>query len=77
MVLSWLDRIPFGMIVIPALFLGLAPFYPQPHLIEKLDMLAAGTLSRPLDIFDLFLHGLPVILLLLKVIRRAGQRGAD
>ena len=29
-------------------------------------MLAAGTLIRPIDIFDLFLHGTPLVLLLLK-----------
>lgn len=64
-------------ILVPlALFLGLAPFYPQPHLVEKLRMLAAGTLKRPIDIFDLFWHAWPIALLLWKVgadlLRRAG-----
>jgi hypothetical protein len=67
--LAWLDRVPLQMIVLPALLLGLAPFVPEPHLWEKLKMLANGTLSRPIDIFDLFLHGAPVVLLLLKLIR--------
>lgn len=39
-----------------ALALGLAPFFPEPHLVEKSRMLLAGTLRRPLDIFDLVLH---------------------
>ncbi len=67
--LDWLDRTPVGYIALPALLLGLAPFVPEPHLFEKLKMLFAGTLSRPLDIFDLFLHGTPVVLLLIKSVR--------
>jgi hypothetical protein len=70
--LTWLDRIPLPMILLPALLLGLAPFAPEPHLWEKLKMLANGTLSKPIDIFDLFLHGAPVVLLVLKLIR--GER---
>ncbi|MCG7867440.1 MAG: RND transporter [Candidatus Thiodiazotropha taylori] len=69
---NWLDRIPMHMVVLPALLLGLAPFVPEPHLWEKLKMLVAGTLHRPIDIFDLLLHGIPVILLVIKVIR--GER---
>ena len=57
-----------------AVFLALAPFAPEPHLWEKLKMLSAGTLSRPIDIFDLFLHGTPLLLLVLKFIRMAGQK---
>ncbi len=67
--LEWLDDFPLSMLVIAALLLGLAPFVPEPHLWEKLKMLFAGTLRRPLDIFDLFLHGAPVVLLLLKLVR--------
>ncbi len=67
--LAWLDRTPVGYIAVPALLLGLAPFVPEPHLLEKLRMLAAGTLSRPVDIFDLFMHGTPALLLLIKLVR--------
>ena len=66
---SWLDRIPVQMIALPAVLLGLAPFVPEPHLWQKLKMLADGTLSAPIDIFDLFLHGAPVVLLIIKLIR--------
>ena len=31
-------------------------------------MLAAGTLTKPIDIFDLVLHGLPFVLLALRLI---------
>jgi len=67
--MKWLDKIPLTTLLIIALLLGLAPFTPEPHLWEKLKMLAAGELVKPLDIFDLFLHGAPVVLLLLKLTR--------
>ena len=73
--MAWLDRIPLGPLVIVAVVLGLAPFVPQPHLLEKLGMLVQGTLSRPVDIFDLFLHGTPVVLLVLKLLR--GKPGSN
>ena len=46
-----------------AIIFGLAPFVSEPHLIGKLRMLAAGELSRPMDIFDLVLHCVPLVLL--------------
>ncbi|MBF9047746.1 RND transporter [Rhodobacterales bacterium LSUCC0031] len=55
------------MLVVACLTLGLAPFTPEPHIWEKLKMLAAGELVRPLDIFDLLLHGLPWLLLIAKL----------
>ncbi|MDU9048891.1 MAG: RND transporter [Candidatus Electrothrix sp. Rat3] len=66
---KWLDALPFAPLVVVALILGFAPFVPEPHLVEKIRMLAAGTLVRPIDIFDLFYHGLPLALLFLKLIR--------
>ncbi len=73
--MAWLDNIPLGPLVIIAAVLGLAPFAPQPHLFEKLGMLFSGTLTRPVDIFDLFMHGTPVVLLVLKLLRL--KRGSD
>lgn len=66
-----LDQIPLYVLVIAALTLGLAPFFPEPHLFEKLRMLVSGTLVRPIDIFDLLLHATPVLLLLAKLARMA------
>lgn len=68
--MAWLDKLPLGVLVLACLVLGLAPFMPEPHLWQKLKMLAGGTLSAPIDIFDLFLHGAPWALLLLKLYRR-------
>jgi hypothetical protein len=66
-----LDALPWNLLIIAALFLGLAPFMPEPHIWEKLKMLFSGTLTRPVDIGDLVMHGAPWLLLLLKAIREA------
>lgn len=58
------------------LLLGLAPFFPQPHIVEKVRMLAAGTLKRPVDIFDLFWHAWPFGLLMYRLVRSFTERPA-
>jgi hypothetical protein len=68
-IVDWVDRTPLWIFVVVALTLGLAPFAPEPHLWEKLKMLYGGELSRPIDIFDLFLHGIPWAALALKLYR--------
>jgi len=47
----------------------LLPFKPMPHFVEKLIMLKNGTLNKPIDIFDLFYHSAPLILLIIKTLR--------
>jgi len=74
--MKWLDLIPLPTLVIATLLLGLAPFVPEPHLFEKVRMLFSGTLSRPIDIFDLLLHGAPATLLILKLARGYKRRPA-
>lgn len=69
--MAWLDKIPLSLLILLSLTLGLAPFYPEPHLWEKLKMLVQGTLTRPLDIFDFILHASAPLLLILKVLRMA------
>ena len=72
--LDWLDRIPLNFFAFFAIMLALAPFVPEPHLWEKLKMLAAGTLSKPIDIFDLLMHATPLVLLLIRLGRDAMRR---
>ena len=67
--MGWLDRIPLGPLVMIAIFMSLMPFVPQPHLWEKLGMLMAGTLTKPIDIFDLFWHSFLFILVAIKLVR--------
>lgn len=66
--MNWLDKIPLLPLAIFAAMLGILPYpsQPQPHLFEKLGMLFQGTLLKPIDIFDLFLHGTLIALLILK-----------
>ena len=60
--------VPWLLLVAACLTLGLAPFRPEPHVVEKLRMLADGNLTAPLDAFDLVLHGTPWVLLLLRAV---------
>ena len=69
--MSWLDKIPYSVLIVISLTLGLAPFFPEPHLWEKLKMLFQGTLVRPIDIFDFLMHGAAPMLLVMKLIRAA------
>jgi hypothetical protein len=63
-----LNRIPISLLIVLCLTLGLAPFTPEPHLWEKLKMLAMGELVQPIDMFDLLLHGTPWLLLMIKLL---------
>ena len=56
------------MLIVLCLSLGLAPFTPEPHLLEKLKMLASGELGKLIDIFDLMLHATPWLLLIIKLL---------
>ena len=67
--MNWLDKVPLSTILIVAIALGLAPFVPEPHLWQKLKMLIDGSLVKPVDIFDLLMHGTPAVLLVLKLYR--------
>ena len=67
--MAFLDKIPYSILIVLAVFMLLAPFRPMPHVIEKLIMLKNGVLTKPIDIFDMFYHLVPTIILLLKVYR--------
>ena len=65
--MTWVDSLPWGIVVIACLTLGLAPFAP-PHIVEKLQMLFKGRLVRPIDWLDLLIHGSPWVILIVKAI---------
>lgn len=67
--MNLIDKIPVMQLAIGALLLGLAPFFPEPHLFEKLRMLYNGTLTETIDIFDLLMHAALPILLIVKLLR--------
>ena len=68
MMSKFFSQIPWTILIPVAVLLGLAPFRPEPHLLEKLRMLASGQLTRPVDIFDLALHGVPMLLVFGKLL---------
>jgi hypothetical protein len=70
----WLDALTWTAVAVACLTLGLAPFYPVPHVVEKVGMLARGNLHRPIDCFDLVLHGSPWLLAALKAGRALDLR---
>ena len=67
--LKYIDKIPLLPLAVVAVFMSLAPFAPEPHLIEKLRMLVNGELSKGIDIFDLFWHSFPIVLLVIRLSR--------
>ena len=71
--MEFVAKMPWGLIILACLTLGLAPFSP-PHIWEKLQMLSKGQLVRPVDWFDLVLHGTPWALLILKGIVSMTQK---
>ena len=72
--LKWLDRLPWAWLLLLAAWMAMAPITPEPHLIEKLRLLAQGALVRPLDIFDLVMHATPLVLVALKLYRQLRVR---
>lgn len=62
-------------LILLCLTLGLAPFYPEPHLWGKIRWVAGGAIGmKPMDYFDLLFHGLPFILLIRFLILKAWSK---
>ena len=72
--MRWIDRIPLWWCVAIAVYLAGAPFVPEPHLIEKWRMLSEGELSKPIDIFDFFLHNALMVVLAIRLWRDVQRR---
>ena len=66
-IVMMVDQLNWGVVILLCATLGLAPFSP-PHIVEKLSMLTKGNLVKPIDWFDLFFHGIPWILLMMKLV---------
>ena len=67
--LKVLDKIPYPVLIVFTIMMLAAPIRPMPHVVEKIIMLTNGTLTRPVDVFDLVFHLFPLILLILKFIK--------
>ncbi len=69
-----LRNISWPIALLLAATLGLAPFFPEPHIWEKLKMLMAGELRATVDVFDMLMHGLPWLLVFAKLAETATSR---
>ena len=57
------------IIIVLCLTLGLAPFFPEPHIWGKLKWIAGGANGmQVMDWFDTLMHGFPFVLLLRLII---------
>jgi len=72
--MRWIHSLSWTIVILMVVTLGLAPYKPEPHILEKLTMLFNGELAKPIDIFDLFLHGMPWLLLILKTYTLLGKQ---
>lgn len=53
------------LIILGCITLGMAPFFPEPHLLGKVKWIAGGANGMAFkDWFDVLLHGLPFVLLI-------------
>ena len=53
------------IVLLLCLTLGLAPYFPEPHILGKIKWIMGGaTGMKPMDWFDVLLHGFPFVLLI-------------
>ncbi|MDX2133868.1 MAG: hypothetical protein SFV52_03755 [Saprospiraceae bacterium] len=68
----WNDR---TFVLIACLTLGLAPYFPEPHILGKVRWVAGGAAGmQPMDWFDLVWHGLPFLLLVRLLVLMAKRK---
>lgn len=60
------------IVLLFCLTLGLAPFFPEPHIWGKLKWIAGGAVGmQAMDWFDTLFHGIPWLLLIRVAILKA------
>lgn len=65
---KFLSKNNFRFVILLSLSLGLAPFFPEPHVWGKIKwVLGGGQGMQPMDYFDLIFHGFPWFFLLLLI----------
>lgn len=69
-------ELPFSILIVASVLMLGAPFVPEPHLVEKARMAMDGTLTRPIDLFDVVWHLLPTALLVWKTVLWRRERAA-
>ena len=66
--MGFIRKFPFPILTVIAVLMIGAPLVPEPHLVEKARMAMNGTLTRPIDLFDVAWHLLPTALLVWKTV---------
>ncbi|WP_417860688.1 hypothetical protein [Winogradskyella sediminis] len=65
------------LIILLCLTLGLAPFFPEPHLLGKIRWIAGGAVAMAFkDWLDVVFHGLPFVLLIRLIFIKLTQKNA-
>lgn len=62
-----LAAIPWPILMIMSAFMLIAPISPEPHLIQKFSGFVEGAGFNLVDIFDVFWHLFPTLVLVLKL----------
>lgn len=64
-----------SLLAVLCLTIGLAPFFPEPHIWGKLKWIAGGAVGMGFaDWFDVVLHGFPWVLLGYALVRKLTRR---
>ena len=64
-------------VVLLCLTLGLAPFFPEPHILGKIKWILGGAKGMQfMDWFDVFLHGFPFVLLIRIMVSKIKKNAA-
>ncbi len=65
------------LVILLCLTLGLAPFFPEPHIVGKVKWIFGGANGmQAMDWFDVLLHGFPFILLIRIAILKLTSKNA-
>ncbi len=66
------------LVILICLTLGLAPFFPEPHIAGKVRWVLGGANGmQAIDWFDVLLHGFPFVLLIRIVILKLTSKNAS
>ena len=69
------NKSKIGLALMLSLTLGLAPFFPEPHIWGKLKWIAGGASGMEfMDYFDVVLHGFPWIFLIIEVAKKVAKK---
>lgn len=71
-----LAMIPLPILAFFSIFMLIAPISPEPHLAQKFNWLMTGQPFKAIDIFDVFWHLLPSILLVLKLVLKPSGKSS-